>query len=292
MGLYEVIGGCRLKFLAMAEHMNRLDKSVEGWLEDKEEVATLIGQANSQRTKYVFRVEDVIQYPAEEWGIILGDAVHCLRSGLDQLVWGLADPDKRSVRTQFPICLNEKGWVTEAPAMYWGVAPGFVRLLKKLQPYHRGDVDAARKHPLAILMTLSNLDKHRTIPSIALVADDTEATVTATKGIKKWSALRFKEGQPYVTDAVIAESKIVADESGLEPQMDVKMEASFDIGFGAINGAESISHKPVHATFHEVAEYAAKIIDAVTEAWNIAIERTHTDEERERARTEARRTYP
>ena len=141
-------------------------------------------------------------------------------------------------------------------------------------------------------MTLSNLDKHRSIPSIALVADETQATVAATQGIQKWLSLRFKKGTPYKEGAVIAEAKIIPDDSGLEPQMDVKMEASFDIGFGEIGGAPSIRHKPVHATFYEVAEYASTLIDAVTEAWNIAVDRTHTDEERERARSEARRTYP
>jgi hypothetical protein len=269
--------------------MDRLDEAVDGWLEG---IAALIGEANSQRTKYVFRVEDVLPYPAEEWGIILGDAVHCLRSALDQLMWGMCDPKERGERTQFPICLTRRQWVTEAPARYWGAGENFVKLLDKLQPYHRGDMNAARDHPLALLMALSNLDKHRTIPAITLVADQTEATVLATQGIKEWSSLRFHEGKPYEKSAVVADAKIVADDSGLEPQMDVKVEASFGIGFGVITSAPTISRKPVHGVFYEIASYVARILDAMVDAWNMAVEATHTEEERVRARLEARRTYP
>jgi hypothetical protein len=290
--VYDAIGGARLKFRAMAEHMDRLDEAVEGWLEGKTEVAALLGKANAQRTKYVFTVEDVAPHPAEEWGIILGDAVHCLRSGLDQLMWGMSDPDERGQRTQFPICLSKREWATTAPAMYRGASEGFIKLLDKLQPYHRGDVNAARDHPLAQLMALSNLDKHRAIPAITLVADQTEAAVLATEGIEKWEALRFFEGQPYEKDAVVAEAKIVPDDSGLEPKMDVKVEASFDIGFGVIKPSPTITHKPVHGVLYEIASYVARILDLMADAWNMAVEATHTEEERVRARLEARRTYP
>jgi hypothetical protein len=272
--------------------MDRLYESVDGWLEDQNEVAVLIGQANSQCTKYIFRIEEVIPFPAEEWGIALGDAVHCLRSGLDQLIWGLADPKERGVRTQYPICLTEREWTTEAPAMYWGVPESVSRFLDKTQPYHRGDMNAAREHPLAVLRALSNLDKHRAIPAIALVADETEAEVIGTEGIEKWSALRFKKGKRYEKGAVVAESSIVPDNTGLEPQMYVKMHAAFDIAFGpGINDATQIVGKPVEGVLAEVAEYCAKIINAYTDAWNESVLSTHTDEERESARREARRTY-
>lgn len=69
------------------EFREEADKAVERWFEDKGELAVIVGQANEQRTKYLFTVEDVIPHPAPEWGIILGDAVYCLRSALDQLMW-------------------------------------------------------------------------------------------------------------------------------------------------------------------------------------------------------------
>ena len=294
MGLYEVIGGARLKFVAMAEHMDRLDQAVEGWLEDQTDtpVAVVEGQANAQRTEYFIRVVDVIAYPAEEWGIILGDAVHCLRSALDQLMWGICDPAERSERTQFPICTTRRQWVTQAPAQYWGANAGFVKLLDRLQPYQRGDQNAAREHPLAILQALSNLDKHRTIPAIALVADHTEGTVLSYEGIEKWSALRFLPGTPYEPDAVIAKAKIVPDNSGVEPKMDVHIEIDPDIGFGVIGPAPTITHKPVDDVLREIAEYVAGILDLMVDIWNQAVEQTHTEEDRVRARLEARRRYP
>jgi hypothetical protein len=116
-------------------------------------VARLNGETNSQRTKYLFRVEEVIEWPKLQWGIAVGDAVHCLRSALDHVVYGLATrPDSN---TMFPICRTKKEWVTKAPAMYWSVHPaGVVAMIDEVQPYHDGSV--ASNHPLALLAALSN----------------------------------------------------------------------------------------------------------------------------------------
>jgi hypothetical protein len=89
----------------------------------------------------------------------------------------------------------------------------------------------------------------------------------------------------------VAEAQIVADDSGLEPQMDVKIEASFDIGFGVVESAPTISQRPLHGVFYEIARYVASILDAMADAWNQSVIATHTEEERVRATLEARRTY-
>src|SRR5256885_8295297 len=48
--------------------------------------------------------------------------------------------------------------------------------------------------------------------------------------------------KPYEPGAVVAEAKIVPDDSGLEPHMDVQVEATFDIGFGVVASARSEEH--------------------------------------------------
>jgi hypothetical protein len=211
----------------------------------------------------------VIDWPAREWGIILGDAVHCLRSALDHLVYGLAgDPGGR---TQFPIFTKKKDWVTRAPAMYWSVLEPLVAIIDDAQPYHDGEV--AADHPLAILRTLSNLDKHRAIPAVALVPYNNEATVERVVGIAEWGKVRFPKGRPYEKGTVIAECKIVPDDSGLEPEMHVKVKSTFDVGFGRIAGAPSIDFMPVVPTLKRVGMFIVEnVVNRATTIWNMIVE--------------------
>jgi hypothetical protein len=233
-------------------------------------VAELAGETNSQRTKYLFRVESVVEFPKLEWGIIVGDAIHCLRSAMDQLVYGLAE--QKTSETAFPICRTKREWIVKAPAAYWSLHPGIVALIDRVQPYHDGN--AAANHPLALVSALSNLDKHRTIPTVALVAYDTEATVTSVQGIAKWETIRFHPGRTYEPGAVVAESKIVPDDSGLEPHMDVKITANFEVGFGLIPEARWLNGKPIIVTFNETlgGYVVEEVFNRITTIWNTALE--------------------
>jgi hypothetical protein len=273
--VWEQLEGVRLKFIAAAEHMQRFEDAVERFFEGKVEVAEFTGQTNSQRTKYLVRVERVRRYPDIEWGIIIGDAIHCWRSALDQLVYAFAkDP---SHQTSYPICLTEKEWATKAPAQYWSCAPGFVRLLDKTQPYHREDPSS---HPLAILRALSNLDKHRGITTVALVTDTAEVEVRRTAGIRKWQKFTWHIGTPYEKRAVVAESKIVPDDSGLEPYMEVHIDGTLDVAFGQIAAAPGLRNRLVIDVLDEVGEYIAKVVRPIGEAWDEAVTKTGSlDEE-------------
>jgi hypothetical protein len=264
--VYESLEGCRLKIVAAADHMHRLQDAVEGFLEEGLQLAIVEGQANSQRTKYVFRVERMRRYPIREWGIVLGDAIHCYRSALDQLAYAFAK--EPSHRTSFPICLDEREWVTKAPSQYWSINPNVLRLIDRVQPYHREDPSA---HPLAILRALSNLDKHRGIPTITMIADDAEAEVGLVTGISEWQSIVFKTGAAYKKGAVVADCKIVPDDSGVEPDMDVNIKAAFDVAFGDIPAVPTIRNRLVVDVIEEVSEYVARIISVFLDSWNAAV---------------------
>ena len=265
--MWEALEACRIKAIAGAEHMDRFCESIDGFLEEERRIAVLQGETNSQRTKYLFRVERMAPVPTREWAVMVGDAVHCLRSALDQLAYTFATDPSRL--TAFPICLTEKEWVTQAPAQYWSIMGGLVKLFDRVQPYHREQPDT---HPLAILRAVSNLDKHRTIPTIALVADESEATVVTTDGIESWNAITFKRGAAFKKGAVVAESKIVPESAVVQPKMDVEFKAAFDIVFGDIPAAPSIRGRSVTEVINEVGEYVVKIIAFVGDVWNKAVE--------------------
>lgn len=98
--------------------------------------------------------------------LILGDFLNCTRAALDHLVWSLA---KLTIpypeHTYFPILDVNNSDNRRTFARYTnGVPAEAAAIIESLQPYHRGDVAAARNDLLWRLHTLCAVDKHRRIP--------------------------------------------------------------------------------------------------------------------------------
>ena len=240
------------------KHLDTLDEACKRFFGEKGETFYRIGgKPNSQRTKYLLRFEVLQPIPSVEWGVITGDAIHCLRTALDQPVYELSlDPDKNC---GFPVCRTRKDWETRAPAMLWGVPKDLIACLDKSQPYHRGNT--AHAHPLAILNTLSNTDKHRTIPIVALVPDQAEFEIIATQGIASHGEIRLKSGRLLEDGAVVAEISITTDDSRLQPQMHMNGRLGFRVAFGEGTGVPNIiARKPLHPVFIEMGEAVKQVI--------------------------------
>jgi hypothetical protein len=237
------------KFMQAVEHLKRLDEAAKQYSEDKGYLGLLcIGEPNSQRTKLLLKVQGNVEFPEVEWGIMIGDAVHCLRSGLDQLVAGLCT-EKATSSTRFPTCRTEREWIVDAPRMYWSLPPAYVAVLNRAQPYHRGN--DAHSHPLAILNALWNLDKHYAIPAAALVPASITADVIEKQGITL-GEFRTRSGVALKDGAVIAEAKVALDGSGLQPKVRVSAHITVSVGFGIIKTAPSLNLKPVAKTFQDL----------------------------------------
>lgn len=119
----------------------------------------------------VFRIKSLVKIN-DDWSLIIGDAVHNLRSALDYLAWQLAvryfkgvEADAFKVRShiQFPIVTKKAHWSTDKYARYMTRADR--RELEHIQPFNMdGDAVALHlPHPLIMLQELSNADKHREI---------------------------------------------------------------------------------------------------------------------------------
>jgi hypothetical protein len=155
------------------------------------------GEAYRTFTKRDPETGEVIVYgepsrgsPTSEWGIVIGDIVHNLRSALDHMVWQLTvaqrhvPPPRISgkwrdiafpVFTKDPRKKNEDGkhipWQVEPPKSLWGVHASLLPEFERLQPFMRREnlvlvqqkVDDPSHAPLAILNNLWNIDKHRHI---------------------------------------------------------------------------------------------------------------------------------
>lgn len=184
-------------------------------------------------------------------GIIIGDAVHCLRSALDQLVAGLWT-DQTNNRTRFPICRSEREWIVDAPGMYWSVPPAYVAVLDRAQPYHRGN--KANEHPLAVLNALWNLDKHEAIPAMVLAAGRIKIDAIGAQGFPGWERLKFRThpGRALKQGTVLGDASYRDADTEANAKVYVNAHLTVDVAFGQIDKASVVSGKPVSKTFHDL----------------------------------------
>jgi hypothetical protein len=245
------------------EHLDALNKHAERFFgEDFYGVYRLHAETNSRSTKHLFRVELLKPLPLLEWGIIVGDAVHCWRSALDQLAYALSLSSDGN--TAFPMARTEKYWVTQAPAAMWGIPEPLIAAVDKTQPYHRGD--AAHTHPLAVLNSLSNTDKHRFIPVTALVPDSAEWNITGMQGMASYGSINLKTGRVLKDGAVIADMKFVPDDSGLEPQVQMNGHIEFRIAFGEAGVPSAVAGRPVVDAMGDIGEALLEVFRDIDEA--------------------------
>jgi hypothetical protein len=91
------------------------------------------------------------------FSLIVGDAIHNLRSALDHLAWQLVEVNGKtpSKGTYFPISETLTKYKSSKGAKIQGMSAGAKNLLDSIKPYQGGNDD------LWILNELDNFDKHR-----------------------------------------------------------------------------------------------------------------------------------
>jgi hypothetical protein len=126
--------------------------------------------------------------PAEEWSLLVGDAVHNYRVALDALAWELATLDGRNPSPQhakqvyFPICLTLVEWQRKAKGPLSSVPPQILDRLLQVQPFHKQpaengifvwlhNMDATDKHKASIT-TVARAAPHRSSFQARVLLDD------------------------------------------------------------------------------------------------------------------------
>jgi len=171
LSLSEPIGfhplqGPLLKVGRAKEHFDVLRRESEEFMaDDPVEWQTEYDDREDGLREYVVSAS-LEEDPPIELGLITGDVVQNLRAALDQLVWGISDREKRGRRTAFPIFLSESAYRDNAEPLIEGVTGEGREQIEKWQPFQWGE--RAADHPLAILRSLSNTDKHRTLLPVAV----------------------------------------------------------------------------------------------------------------------------
>ena len=151
-----------------------------------EHVQTLQGEAAEflDEDAYVFSVErerrsaqkiahrcfaTEIKPTPDHWPLLAGEAIQNLRSSLDHAVYALVPKRKRGA-SGFPIYTDTCEFQVLGRKLIPRIPTPIAALIENAQPY-RHSPQAPSRDSLEILRTLSNIDKHRTLATIACAVE-------------------------------------------------------------------------------------------------------------------------
>lgn len=124
---------------------------------------SLSGEIADDRLSYKVVLNFSQQPDLDDWGRTFGDAMHNLRSVLNNMVAEIAQAEgatKEQIKSvQFPVALTANQWRSEKKRIRT-LPPEVQAAIEKAQPFTEMPQLPAQ-HPLAVLSALSNQDKHR-----------------------------------------------------------------------------------------------------------------------------------
>jgi len=159
--LYE---GCWHKLDRAKHHFDELDNRVEAWTNLNTKPPYEFGKEfDARRDLFTFHVVSVEEMPVE-WSLIAGDALTNFRAALDYLAHDLigrgSEPHRKGKSgPQFTIGLHYKEFRNAIEKEMPGITAEHRAIIENYQPYKWDE--ARDRHPLALLRTLVNRDKHR-----------------------------------------------------------------------------------------------------------------------------------
>jgi hypothetical protein len=179
-------------------HFHTLNKSIGAYKRSKSH-DFVVTNVNPDTGEKVVNLQILKEPKNPEWGLILGDMAHNLRSALDHLVWQLVilNGEKPSRQNQFPIIGVEKEYWEILPnnsqstrdRMLAGVAEDHRAFIDAVQPFNaRGQQPDGPRTALAVLSGISNADKHRVVHASFVLTEEPspeifDATTTHPGGV-------------------------------------------------------------------------------------------------------------
>lgn len=204
----EPLAGVRLKVERAKAHLAELEESIGAAL--KPDAEHFLGEFDTESKHHIYRAQN-LPVLDPEWALQAGEVTYQLRSALDHLAWQLVEREGTTPngQTQFPIrdsLLGKKQQLLPLKTLLpLANDCKVLQVLNECQPYY-GDGTRelsppdAHRHPLWILKTLNNIDKHRLL-LVVVQTLNIEAmfwgSPTGTKPpIPYLSAVALKEGTP------------------------------------------------------------------------------------------------
>jgi hypothetical protein len=166
--------GIERKITRADEHLTVLDGEMHSWLDDGPDRAWgLFPEAHDEGRKHFYRLRYARPIPID-WAVTLGEAIHDLRSALDQAVyWLTVDWGGKPLKgSQFPVYRRKANFEEQRKSGDWsssggmykirGIGPGPQAFIEALQPYPQR-YRRAFSRDLWTVHNLWNHDKHRLV---------------------------------------------------------------------------------------------------------------------------------
>ena len=235
-----------LKVARAYEHIEDVKQLAQDWLGTD---AYTVAREIDPETGHTVCKARIKGQPPVEIGLVVGDAVHNLRSALDHAVYALAErhlgplPIEAQERLAFPIVGNQnsKGQPADGSVIFQELLTGrrrlvellpdnVLRYIESIQPY-RWEGEGFRHHWLWFVHDLDRIDKHRRIhvasawlgmPYVTSPGDPTAIEI-------QWS---------HAGNTPVNDGDVLLAFSGAEEGVDAHFARGVAIGEGSAQGQE------------------------------------------------------
>jgi hypothetical protein len=195
--------------------------------------------SNSDLGHYVFRIEKP-RVPNREWGVLVGEVVHNLRSALDQAVYAASVSPSRA--NEFPVCRNPDEWEGRSSKLLTGVPPSAVKVIHDAQPFRQREVE---RHEFLLLHGMWNHDKHRLLHTTALVVGEPRPQVVPLADVAEIVQVEWLS-EPLEEHREVA--RVTIRPSGANPKMTLEGQLPVGVAF-----AEGVDGAPALKGLHVIA---------------------------------------
>ena len=233
-------------------HLKALKESVQGFREGNP--YGIFPDYDGHTDKCILRAE-VHTPPPQEWGVIIGEIIHNLRSALDHLVWQLAllQTSTPYDRTAFPITTTRNNYRDSGRRLVQDLTARQEALIKWLQPYRRGQ--KAKCDFLWLLQDVNNTDKHRVIQTVGTVLGFQGLSFRNMRGfipqdLNIYKGTRLENGAPVADFTIVQTSR--------NAHMEMHPDFTFDIEFGV--GSSAVEGMPLSPTLSDILTHVEDII--------------------------------
>jgi hypothetical protein len=193
----------RAKLARADEHLDALYRETDGW--GDRDPFRIVREHNADGTVHQFSLRFKVQPDTLRWALLLGDALHNLRSALDHIVYALAvrqtgrDPPPKMRDLNFPIRSSRDAWNKQADKAIAPLNEPTRAAIKKAQPYNRLKTGQGFM-PVWWLRLLNDADKHRLLHITALAAAPDEIAIDAEPGTFRalWNQGPLVDGAPLL----------------------------------------------------------------------------------------------
>lgn len=168
MGVAASSSSAQRKLLRGIEHLATLRVETEGFLDDGAYVYRV--EATESEGEVLYRCTAVERVaPPAHWALLAGEMVQNLRAALDHALWAVwkaAGGEGGGRHVQFPICTSAARFRDQRLCLN-GIPEQVKSRVEKAQPYLR-QPEAPSRQALELLRQRANIDKHRTLATVAV----------------------------------------------------------------------------------------------------------------------------